>query len=397
MEPENNDRLTFSLSQRDVCNELNGHYLREGIRMKKAAKGSFFKLEWMDDFGFLEQIKGKVMSMDIVNQLKGASIVQPASEEQLFKKYHDIYTTEYNPGKNAQSSAITLEFDPTLYNHIQLKTDSEVKMYFLRLAIEAIEKSMTFVCCKNPYWEIHTALEELMIVYHAVGDTENEIRVTQRAVELRPSDTNYTKRLNKLLGKDANLTIPPDPYKPIVVKKNLGEEYERLFRQMPEYDFSSEGISNHLSEGQIEDMIAPLRKIHNHFRRQLVNGENEERKFNYKNAANIYENSIAEGTFIPTTYNRLGAIYRKFKMYDDECRVTRCAIERFSALEAQRKEWVLCLAEKYGKGSIVSELLSQEPPASIIYYDNTVMYQSYKSNISKWEARLPKIPKQKKQ
>lgn len=240
--------------------------------------------------------------------------------------------------------------------------------------------------------------DRLLVLYHQLNRSDDEERIASLACEMFPGDGKYIKRLQKITNQYQE-TLPSEAHPQKGHKPTIGEKYWTAVGKLIEFDFYHD-----LPEGEStlswmtshpELMKQPgLKTVRKH--REMFDGMLHDAQINEDNgrldlAADIYERMIAEECFLTKPYERLIAIYHKAKLPHEEERVLSAAVIFLTNLEVMQKEYVLGLAEKYGKIEFAQSYINDGK--RIQYYMGAFdLYNPY-NIVAKWNIRLEKLRK----
>lgn len=287
------------------------------------------------------------------------------------------------------------------------------------------------------------SFERLMVLYHKRDDINNEIRVIQKAIEIFTKENNsmaercieshpdlkdnirnglsecksiynekglllfnpydvykYKKRLDGLQGAKNKVTTTMPASSVIYTPESisLGEQFEQTIKLLPEFNFycdvkDGESTNEYLwmnlnlvNDGKHKEEIW---RIQNLFKSMLLDAKRQEDIGNFDAASIIYERIVGEQYFMPTPYDRLIKIYSKAKLKDEEKRVLNLSIRHFSDLKERQKQYVLFLADKYGKVDFANERISNG--SKISYYGGAFELYNPFPIIGTWKKRLEKL------
>lgn len=176
------------------------------------------------------------------------------------------------------------------------------------------------------------SLDGLIAIYHKQNDFEKERECIERAISLASLNSRHEKhlskykhKLGKLLGTYKEKEIPPESHMNVVYSDLIkdGEAYKKLCQ--PPVIRNGRAVYDKKSEKQRE-------KIWEYFNKMIRKARAADNEFDYKTAADLYERLIAEGyrgLYWTSMYERLIAIYFNYKLYEDEVRIIKLAIEAF--------------------------------------------------------------------
>lgn len=175
------------------------------------------------------------------------------------------------------------------------------------------------------------ALDGLINIYHKQNNIEKERECIERAISLASLNSRHEKelsqykhRLEKLLGTYKEKEIPPESHMNVV--------YTDLCNDL---DIYNSPIVNG------ETNAKKRRKIREYFNRLIKEGRSADNEFDYKTAADIYERLIAEkyrGLYWTSMYDRLIAMYFNYKLYEDEVRIIKLALQTFEPQDEVLKD-----------------------------------------------------------
>jgi hypothetical protein len=261
---------------RDYLFHISSDILLEIIKMPP--------LELIDEYNSKELQKIEIACKQLVFKI---NLNQNADAKQLAE-------IQYYLKENPKSDVY---FDLLDY-YIQKQDESNLE----RVANEIIEL--------NPEYA-DNAYKRLVNYYKTIGNKIKEIDSIERFISDYPAKDGYlNKRLVELGEREKNI-IPPESHMdsttiPITSLDVIDSAY-------PNYN-TMWGISG---SGYYAE------------------GRRYETRFDYKQAVHIYETLIANGCKSTSPFGRLMAIYRKFKMYDDEIRVINLALNKYKKSELQ--------------------------------------------------------------
>lgn len=273
--------------------------------------------------------------------------------------------------------------------------------------------------------------ERLMILYRKRKETEKEINVINRAIEVfeienkkradatiasksnlkdivnkalidnkcvidengltcfNPYDLHkYKSRLELLTNENKfkKIILPTKANIHRAIRPTLGERYENVKLKFVEFDFYNSGEDR--SNSFISDIKnkSEILKIQNEFKKLISDAERFEEDYDYNSASAIYEQIVSENYYLTTPYDRLIKIYSNAKLKNDELRVLELSIEFFSNLRNNQQDYVLTIAKKYGKLDFAEDYIKNEK--KITYYGGAFeLYNPYPI-IEKWKTRL---------
>lgn len=185
------------------------------------------------------------------------------------------------------------------------------------------------------------SLDGLIAIYHKLIDFEKERDCIERAICLASLNSRHEKhlpkykhRLEKLLGTYKDKEVPPESHMNVI--------YTDLIKDSNAYKKSHQpSISK---KGQVvydEKNVKQRKKIWDYFNNLIRKARAADKEFDYKTAVDIYERLIAEGyhgLYWTSIYERLIAIYFNYKLYEDEVRIIKLAIEEFKPKNEGKNE-----------------------------------------------------------
>lgn len=241
--------------------------------------------------------------------------------------------------------------------------------------------------------------DRLLVLYHKCNRTDDEKRIAILACEMFPNENKYAKRL-QVITNQYQETLPTEAH----IQKNstptIGKRYWDAVKNVKEFDFYSQlkdgestlsWLDSHpeLMNQKALKNVTEYRKMFDEMANEAQSHEDNGR---LDLAADVYEKMIAEECFLVKPYERLIAIYHKAKLKFDERRVLSDAVIHLTSIEVRQKDYVLGLAEKYGKLDFANNYISNGK--RIQYYMGIFdLYNPY-NIISKWKIRLEKLNKQ---
>lgn len=174
------------------------------------------------------------------------------------------------------------------------------------------------------------AYNGLIAIYHKLNDFEKEQECLERAISLASSNSRekdisiYKHKLGKLLGTYKEKIIPPESHMKVV--------YTDLCNDLDVYNMPV------VNDAKI---VKKCRKILDYFNKLIKKGRVADNEFDYKTAADIYERLIAEkyrGLYWTSMYDRLIAMYFNYKLYEDEVRIIKLALQTFEPQDEVLKD-----------------------------------------------------------
>lgn len=186
------------------------------------------------------------------------------------------------------------------------------------------------------------AYNGLIAIYHKLNDFEKEQEYLERAVSLASSDSRekdisiYKHKLEKLLGTYKEKEIPPESHMNVV--------YTDLIKDSDAYKKLCQPPSSKNGRVVYDEKKAKQRlKIWEYFNKLIKKARAADNEYDYKTAVDIYERLIAEGyhgLYWTSMYERLIAIYFNYKLYEDEVRIIKLAIEEFKPKNEEKNETI---------------------------------------------------------
>lgn len=240
--------------------------------------------------------------------------------------------------------------------------------------------------------------DRLLVLYKQCNRTDDEKRIAKLACEMFPGECKYMKRLQIVTGQYQE-TLPTEAHPQKGNIPTIGKRYWDAVGNVSEFDFYAQlkdgestlaWIDSH-PEIMKQSGLKIISKYRNSFDEMVNEAQSYEDKGRLDLAADIYEKMIAEECFLTKPYERLIAIYHKAKLIQDERRVLSTAIIFLTDLEVRQKNYVLGLADKYGKLDFAKSYISGGK--RIQYYMGLFdLYKPY-NIVSKWNIRLEKLNK----
>ncbi|MBR4147354.1 MAG: hypothetical protein IKX35_05930 [Bacteroidales bacterium] len=218
------------------------------------------------------------------------------------------------------------------------KTQQAIDSYNMALQVEykTVNKWFKLYCIDEDL----QSLDGLIAIYHKQNDFEKERDCIERAVSLASLNTRHEKhlskyqhRLGKLLGTYKEKEIPPESHMNVVYTDLINDcdVYRRIFQPYV--------IKN---GRKVYDKLGKKReRIRDYLNKLMRQGQAADNEFDYKTAADIYERLIAEGydgLYVNSMYDRLIAMYFKYKFFEDEVRIINLAIEAIRPYHNKRLE-----------------------------------------------------------
>lgn len=223
-----------------------------------------------------------------------------------------------------------------------LRKDSKIQQAidFYNLALQVEYKTV------NKWFKLYCidedlqSLDGLIAIYHKQNDFEKERECIERAISLASLNSRHKKRLSKykhklgiLLGTYKEKEIPPESHMNVV--------YTDLINDCDVYKRSSQPYV--IKNGRIVyDKLGKKReKVRDSLDKLMRQGQIADNEFDYKTAVDIYERLIAEGydgLYVKSIYDRLITIYFNYKLYEDEVRIIKLAIEAIRPYHNKRLE-----------------------------------------------------------
>jgi tetratricopeptide (TPR) repeat protein len=249
-----------------------------------------------------------------------------------------------------------------------------------------------------------------MILYRKRKDIENEKRIIKIAIDVFSKENerrgdegykvyDYKKRLERLEGNTSIEISYPKISEPNKIEGiPLGTQFEQTIKMLPEfnfyYDLSEDKTTadylwehrNFVNDGNFKPEIW---KIQGEIDELITKAKRCEDVGQLDEAAKIYEQLISEKDYHIFSYDRLIKIYSRAKLKDGERRVLKLAISHFSELRERQKEYILHLAQKYGKLDFALDRINHDKKIS--YYGGAFeLYNPYPI-IEVWKNRLSKL------
>jgi hypothetical protein len=364
--------------------------------------------------------------------------------EEIREKYYSTMFNGYNNIVISQNLYNELESKLKQHNdfNILLNKTSELNNKGIQFekdgniqdAIQVYEENI-----KLGYPATHS-YERLMVLYDKQKDSENEKRVVKAAINVffkanqeraeqailenpklkekiidglneskrvlnedglicfNPYNVySYQKRLEKLENNlpENQISLPENSTQYTVKGTPLGIQYEQIIKSLPEFDFYNG--NTHLLPNRHQEFVTnpkqgqAIWKIQNLFNSLLVDAQRKEDDGYLDEATIIYEQIVSERYYLSAPYDRLIKIYSKSKLTHEEKRVLELAINHFTKLRDRQKEYVLYLAEKYGKLDFAKDYIDNGK--KITYYGGAFeLYNPYPI-IETWKKRLLKLTK----
>lgn len=204
------------------------------------------------------------------------------------------------------------------------KLQQAIDSYNLALQIEykTLNKWFKLYCIDEDL----QALDGLVAISHKLKDFKKEQEYIERAISLSSLNSRHEKfnvefkhKLEKLLGTYKEKIIPPESHMKVV--------YTDLCNDLDVYNMPV------VNDAKI---VKKCRKILDYFNKLIKEGRVADNEFDYKTAADIYERLIAEkyrGLYWTSMYDRLIAMYFNYKLYEDEVRIIKLAIQTFKEIK----------------------------------------------------------------
>lgn len=245
-------------------------------------------------------------------------------------------------------------------------------------------------CVKLGFRSMHQ-YDRLIILYHKLGDFENEKRILKLALELYPDSTGYIKKLAVLNGTFETKVITEAPK--VEATTIWGDIWEERILEVPEFDFYFERETNPSKYEYNYDKsvknLTPIWEVKEHFKALESEAKSAEDLGNQELAVKLYEQMVAEKYYMPSPYDRLIIIYSKAGLTEDEIRILKIGIAHFKQLREKRKEYVMHLAQKYYAVEFATERI--ENGKKITYYNGVFELYNPFPIVERWEKRLHKL------
>ncbi|MCZ2480053.1 tetratricopeptide repeat protein [Aquirufa nivalisilvae] len=278
--------------------------------------------------------------------------------------------------------------------------DNAIKLY-----IEAIELGKLVGKNNLAYFAHH--IERLLILYSKTNNYDKEKELLDECISNYPESGEvykWNERLSRILGKK-DLKISNSISKDEIVinsptGETLGNQLINLRKEDPEFNFyynkpdnqttyeyyNNRYVANHHVEfAKMVKHSAIREEINN----RLLKGKEEENFDNWTRAIQIYEELLLENLNNTKPYERLITIYKKLKWTEDEIRILNSGIEYFTNLRANQLEYVLGLADKYGKRDFADDYINQGKKI-FHFLGGYELYNPYPI-IEKWQVRLKQL------
>ncbi|MFY9159636.1 tetratricopeptide repeat protein [Aquirufa ecclesiirivi] len=278
--------------------------------------------------------------------------------------------------------------------------DNAIKLY-----IEAIELGKLVGKNNLAYFAHH--IERLLILYSKTNNYDKEKELLEECISNYPESGEvykWNERLSRILGKKDSKISNSISKDEIVINsptgETLGNQLINLRKEDPEFNFyynkpdhqttyeyyNNRYVANHHVEfAKMVKHSAIREEINN----RLLKGKEEENFDNWTRAIQIYEELLLENLNNTKPYERLITIYKKLKWTEDEIRILNSGIEYFINLRANQLEYVLGLADKYGKREFADEYISQGKKI-FHFMGGYELYNPYPI-IEKWQLRLKQL------
>ena len=245
-------------------------------------------------------------------------------------------------------------------------------------------------------------IDRIIILYGKLKLNEELKSFLENVISEYPKYEGVSKwkiRLSKLnsVKLDISNTLNPAKIKhPIPGNPTIGTRIRQYKCNIREFNFyydmpigmdTSEYIWIHKDEC-IPANKAELSKLKKMFEKLEEKGKVAENEGNYKKAIEVYEKMIAEECEDEFPFERLMLIYKKLKWKEQEIDILTRAVQYFSDLKSNQKEYVLNLARKYNMERKALEYISADK--KIYYFGGAfTLYNPY-LKIEKWKERLEK-------
>lgn len=344
----------------------------EGCIMIDEEKLSYGNYALIDDDEDIDGFHAKIIVDFFPNKPKRFSDIPlfKSSEEGRFKvivikdKYLKWVDLNRRQKQNDIKRLQNIEKQQAIYDkisHLRLEGDIYRQKYQFESAITSYNLSLqTDYKTVNKWFKSDCigqnllAYNGLIAIYHKLNDFEKEREYLDSAISLASSDLRekdisiYKHKLGKLLGTYKEKEVPPESHMNVV--------YTDLCNDSDIYN-------SPLVNG--ETNAKKRRKISEYFNKLIKEGRSADNGYDYKTAADIYERLIAEkyrGLYWTSMYDRLIAMYFNYKLYEDEVRIIKLAIETFRPYDNKRLEQLekrLIAAQKRLQSSKKSEIKSK--------------------------------------
>ncbi len=315
----------------------------EGCIMIDEEKLSYGNYALIDDDEDIDGFHAKIIVDFFPNKPKRFSDIPlfKSSEEGRFKvivikdKYLKWVDLNRRQKQNDIKRLQNIEKQQAIYDkisHLRLEGDIYRQKYQFESAITSYNLSLqTDYKTVNKWFKSDCigqnllAYNGLIAIYHKLNDFEKEREYLDSAISLASSDSRekdisiYKHKLEKLLGTYKEKIIPPESHMKVV--------YTDLCNDLDVYNMPV------VNDAKI---VKKCRKILDYFNKLIKEGRVADNGFDYKTAADIYERLIAEkyrGLYWTSMYDRLIAMYFNYKLYEDEVRIIKLAIQTFKEIK----------------------------------------------------------------
>ena len=221
-----------------------------------------------------------------------------------------------------------------------------------------------------------------------IGDYPNEISRAKWEARLT--------KLNPIINLSDEDVRPEDIEIEDRSEKTIGERVIEFKESLPEFNFyfdMPDGMETftylRLKNLLTTEQSTGYRQLRQGFKIILEGAKVAENNRDFKQAIETYIKIINEDYEGKEPYERLMVLYRKLKWKEQEIVIIEKGIDFFDTLKNKQREYVIGLAEKYGKKEFALNLINNNK--RIQYYGG--MYDLFNPYpfIDKWNLKLDKL------
>ena len=245
-------------------------------------------------------------------------------------------------------------------------------------------------------------IERVIILLGKTKQKKELISFLEKLIEDYPNEISRAKwevrltKLNPIINLSEEELSPEDIQIEDRSGKTIGERVIEFKESLPEFNFyfdMPDGMEtfNYLRLKNLltTDQSTGYRQLRQGFKIVLEGAKAAENNSDYKQAIETYIKIINEDYEGKEPYERLMVLYRKLKWKEQEIAIIEKGIDFFNSLKNKQREYVVGLAEKYGKKEFALNLINNNK--RIQYYGG--MYDLYNPYpfIDKWNLKLDKL------
>lgn len=349
---------------------------------------------------FIKQYRSAIAYFpEIINRLESAAYqgrryAMPLTDYKLviekFEEIQQLEILETKRSKILQAAAI--------YEKVK-SYDEAISLY-----LQAIELAKVYGKNNLAYFSYH--IQKVLVLYSKTKQIEKEKELLEECISNYPESGEvykWNERLSRILGKKDSKISNSISKGEIVINsptgETLGNQLFNLRKEDPEFNFyfdkpdevsTLEYFAIHVKKHMIKaEKLRKVRSILDKVNNLLLEGKSQENLGKFALAIQIYEELLLENLNNTKPYEKLIAIYKKLKWAEDEIRILKSGIEYFTNLRANQLEYVLGLADKYGKREFAEEYISQGKKI-FHFMGGYELYNPYPI-IEKWQVRLKQL------